>query len=331
MRPVLAIALVLAVAACRRAPEADTSASPTSFEWKQVSPDGKLELRQKREASGCDVQVVPRPGEKPLWTSRICLPAPSGLFFLSPAGDKLLVLDLFPADAQGQDWSKVTLASLWTRGVVSRQYTGAELLAGDRVKDMRAVLSWLRGDTFDDVRAGARAVAGGAQVSLDLVDGRTILLGFEGAAVPAPPALSAKPVVPPARDTPAPAAEPPPPVELKTPATNVAVEPEAAGGIYRWEDEQGGLHFGPASDIPARLRKRAVPVTGSVGVVKLEKVQGGQAAPPAGANAPSGAPASGAGTAPAGAQPGATPAPAAGTAAPAAGTPPPAANPPPKS
>ncbi len=98
MRPALAIALVLAAAACKKAPAPDASASLTSFEWKQVSPDGKFEIQQRREASGCSVQVVSRPGDKPLWVSRLCLPAPSGLFFLSPGGDKLLVLDLFPAD-----------------------------------------------------------------------------------------------------------------------------------------------------------------------------------------------------------------------------------------
>jgi hypothetical protein len=326
MRTALALALVLATAACRKATEVD-GPSPTSFEWSQTSPDGKFELRQKREATGCQVQAVVRPGEKPLWTSRICLPAPSGLFFLNSTGEKLLVLDLFPSGAQTPDWSKVTLAALWTRGAVSRQYTGAELLAADRATDMRSVLSWLKGDAYDEVRTSARMAGNGTQVSVDLVDGRTILLGFEGAAAPLPPALSVRPVAradePVRRPEPAGAeadAVPTPP-----PAQADAALAADEAGLYRWEDEQGDLHFSQGAQIPAKYRKRAVPVHATVGVMEMatgaKPPQAGQPGQPPGAPGAPGA--SGQPGQPG--QPGTQPAPGAKPAgAPAAGTPPPA-------
>lgn len=315
MRPVLAIALTLALApvGCKKGPAAGAAgaaASPTTFEWSQASPDGRFELRQRREASGCSVQAVERGDGKQLWSSRTCLPAPSGLFFLSPAADRLLVLDLFPvAEGHSQDWSKVKLAALWTAGAVSRQYTGAELLSRDRISDMRSALSWVRGESYDEVRAAARTVAGGTQVSVDLADGRTILLGFDGAALPTPPARSPRTV---AALPPEPEPVAPPPAETTRPtppaAGEVAIDMESDARMFRWEDERGELHFAPGADVPARYRKRAVPVGGNVGVVSLEKV--GAAPAPAPAPAPaSGSPAGGApeAAAPAGSPPPAVP------------------------
>jgi hypothetical protein len=300
MRPALALALVLAAAGCKKAPDADTATSPTSFEWSQVSPDGKYEIRQRREPTGCNVDVVSRPGSKVLWSSRNCLPAPSGLVFLSPSADKLLVLDPYPP-APSADWSKVTLASLWTRGQVSRQYTGAEVLAGERVRDMHAALSWLKGDTYDELKASARLAGNGSQVSVDLVDGRTILLGFEGAALPAPPALVPKATAAATEPAPAaPAAQPaaePEEATVRTRPAQPAGEGVAADeqGLYRWEDEQGELHFGVGAQVPARYRKRAVPVNATVGVVPMDF-----AGPSGGAQAPGGAAPAAEGVPPAG-------------------------------
>jgi hypothetical protein len=71
-------------------------------------------------------------------------------------------------------------------------------------------------------------------------------------------------------------------------------------GLYRWVDDSGALHFGSGSQVPPRLRRRAVPVSASVGVVPVDPAPPDAAAPAA---SPAAAPA----TAP-GAQPAATPA-----------------------
>lgn len=309
MRTALAVALALAVIGCKKPPEAEGPA-PSDFEWAHTSLDGKFEIHQKRDGSACTVQVVSLTDRRALWTWQSCLAAPSGLVFLSPGADKALVLELFPSGggAQTPDWSKVPLASLWTGGVGSpRQYTGAELLAGNRVRDMRSVLSWLKGETYDEIKASARLTANGANVTADLVDGRTVVFGFDGAALPAPPAGT--PAVAAAAAEPPPA--PPPAVKPRTAEpeeTSIHPRPAAATadavgrdeqGLYRWEDAQGGLHFSVGSQIPPQFRKRAVPVSAKVGVVPMDFPKGspakegqkeGQPPAPAGQPAPEGKP-----------------------------------------
>jgi hypothetical protein len=311
-RAIAAAAAMLAAAGCRKEPEPPTPVA-TVYEWAQQSPDNRFELRQRRDQAGCRVEAVVKPDDRVLWTSQTCLPAPSGLAFLSPNGERLLVLDLFPSSqvAQGPDWSHVPLVSCWSRGAVVREYTGSELLSAARVTDMRKVLSWVRGDTFEQAHAAARSSPDGSQVTIDLVDGRSLTLGFEGEALPAPPAAAA----PPAPEDQAPAPAPEGTAERGARPAGPAPLDEQA--LYRWEDDQGGLHFGAGAQVPPRFRKRALPVTGSVGVMPLDRAPPAAQQPAAAKEAPA------AGAAPA---PGpASPAPGAAAPAPAAPPPPPAA------
>jgi len=321
MRRALAAAAVLAAVGCKQEPVAP---APTPVaEWVEQSPDGRFEVRQRREAGGCQVQAVAKSGdgEKTLWASQLCLPTASGLVFLSPNGERLLVLDLFPASqaAQSPDWSHIPLISLWGRGAVIREYTGAEVLLPARVTDMRKVLSWVRGDTFDDARRAVRPATDGSEVAIDLVDGRTLSVGFEGDPLPTPAAEPARPTRGAAASDSAPlparaAAETAPP-KAKTPDPIAADE----RGLYRWEDDEGELHFGAGSQIPAKYLKRARLVDASVGIVPMDSPLPVAAPPPP----PPGAPGV------AGAAPGAPAAPSVSPPRPAgnpAGTAPPAAN-----
>jgi hypothetical protein len=289
MRRALAVAAALAVVGCKE--EAPPVPAGTVVEWAQQSPDGRFEVRQRREGSGCRVQAVVKSadGERTLWSTQTCLPTPSALTFLSPNGDKLLVLDLFPSAqaAQTSDWSQVPLVSLWVRGAVIRQYTGAEILPAEQITHMTKVLSWVRGDTLEEARKSARASTDGERVTVDLIGGQTLTLDFEGNPLPAP----VGPVARPAREEPVAAAAVATPQKEPTAAVDAAVDvpalprreekqPGAAAktdamaadeqGLYRWEDEQGGLHFGVGSQVPARFRKRARPVDADVGVVPLD-------------------------------------------------------------
>ena len=327
MRRAIAAA-VIAVAACRKEPEPPTATATTVYEWAQQSPDKRFELRQRRDAGGCRVEAVVKPGDQVLWTSQTCLPAQSGIVFLSPNGERLLVLDLFPSTqvAQGPDWSHLPLISCWSRGAVVREYTGSEILSAARVADMRRVLSWVRGDTFEQVHGAAHASADGSQVTVELVDGRTLTLGFEGEPLGAPPADAAPNARPAARAEDERAHEPTRSSESVQPGMHAAAgrpadsAPLDEQALYRWEDDQGELHFGAGSQVPPRLRKRARPVSASVGVMPLDRTAPVQPPQPVQAQSgrPAGAPstaAAPAASAPTGTTPEAAPNPAGATSA----------------
>ncbi len=324
MRRVIAAAAVIAAAGCRKEPEPPPAPVATVYEWAQHSPDKRFELRQRRDQAGCRVEAAVKPDDRILWTSQTCLPAPSGLAFLSPNGEQLLVLDLFPSSqvAQGPDWSHVPIVSVWSRGAVVRQYTGSEILSAAQVTDMKRVLSWVRGDTFEHAQAAARASPDGSQVTIALVDGRSLTLGFGGEALPAPPAAATAPA--PAAEDLQQAPEAAPREQAARPSGPAPLDEQA---LYRWEDDQGELHFGVGAQVPPRHRKRARPVSGSVGVMPLDRPP--PAPPqPAGKEAPPpvpGEPAA-AGTPPAPA-PAANPAPGSAAPAPAAPSPNPNPNP----
>lgn len=309
----MALALAIAVSAvgCKKEPAMPAASGALSFEWSQRSPDGKVEIRQRRQSNGttssCLVQAISLPGGNVLWSGSTCIPAPSGLVFFAKGNDKLLVLDLFPsAVVQSPDWSKVSLVQLWNKGAVAHEYRGAEILAADRAADMRRSFSWLRGETYDEVRGSARAVGDGTQVSMDLADGRTITLGFDGAALPTPPSVSPRARAPEvaAAPEPVPAALPPrdePPPAAPAPAAQADGLFES--GLYRWEDDSGALHFGRGAQVPSKYQKRARLVQGQVGIVPMEAPpapndpakpgaanQAGQPTSQATAPSPSGAP-----------------------------------------
>jgi hypothetical protein len=300
MRRALAAVAVLAAVGCKQEPARDMATA--LVDWVQQSPDGRFELRQQRdqERVSCRVQTVVKSGdgERSLWTSQTCLPT-SGLAFLSPNGEKVLVLDLYPSGQPSPDWSRLPLISLWERGAVVHQYTGGEILGPVQSASSGRSLSWVRGETYDQNRAAARASPDGARVSIALTDGRTLMLGFDGGPLPAPPPPAAEP----ARAVEEPVArqpEPPPPPKLEeAPASGRAPEPLAAydSTLYRWEDEAGEVHFGTGSQIPDKFRKKARPVSGSVGVIPAEKIESlpspGGAQPSPGAPGAPGAPAEG--------------------------------------
>jgi len=278
IKAALALAIVISAAACKSEKDPDAASGTMSFDWSQRSTDGKVELRQRRESRGsestCRVQALTVPGAKVIWSGSTCLPVPSGLVFVAKGGEKLVVLDLFPAaGVQSPNWSQVSLAQLWNRGKLEREYKGADILAADRAADMRRSYSWLRGETDEEVRESARAVADGTQISMDLSDGRTITLGFDGAALPTPPSVS--PVARPAEVAVAPEPQP-----AALPAREEPPRPaQQPGGLidaelYRWQDETGATHFATGAQVPLRYAKVARPVQGQVGIVPMDAPEG---------------------------------------------------------
>jgi hypothetical protein len=276
MRTALALVIAISAAGCKGDKDNRSAGGAMSFDWSQRSASGTVEIRQRRDStpSGtdvCRVQALAVPGEKALWSGTTCIPVPSALVFISRDGEKLLVLDLFPsAGVQARDWSKVSLVQLWNKGDIERHYRGAEVLAADRAADMRMSFSWLRGETYDEVRASARAVAGGTQVSVDLADGRTITLGFDAAALPTPPSVSpvARPVE--VAVAPEPAHTLPAVEDSAASAASAKQDGLIDGAIYRWVDDGGEVHFTTGSVVPAKYVRRAQPIHGSVDVVSMD-------------------------------------------------------------
>lgn len=284
MRTALALVIAISATACKVDPDTRTSSGTMSFDWSQRSASGTVEIRQRRDSNGrgadvCRVQALSLPGEKVIWSGTSCIPVPSALVFISRDGEKLLVLDLFPAaGVQSRDWSRVSLVQLWKQGDVERHYKGAEILAADRAADMRMSFSWLRGGSYEEVRASARAVAGGTQVSVDLADGRTITLGFDGADLPTPPSVSRAARQAEVAVTPEPARTLPTFEEEPRPsATPARQEGLLDGAIYRWEDDAGEVHFTTGSAVPVKYARRAKPVQGTVGVIPMDSPE---SAPP---------------------------------------------------
>jgi len=307
---------------------------PPRVEWTLTSSDGRFVVEQRREGTSCRVDARIRPDRR-LWSSRTCVP-PDAVAFLSPDGRRMLVLDAFPARHDG-GWSRVAVASLWVDGAVLREYHGADLLGLEAAADTRGQRSWMRGETAEAVRGAAHASPEGDTVQLELADGRTVGLGFDGGPTPvAPPVkLAAVASVTPAAEAappPPPTADPPrvervtsaskptraasrpklgakrghraaPPARASGSLVEPAPPPHQGGapealafdevGLYRWEDESGALHFGSGSQVPPRLRRRAVPVNSTVGVIPLDRPPAAPAAPAREGAAPPGAAAPG--------------------------------------
>jgi hypothetical protein len=317
-RSVLAAALVAATS-CLSDP-LPPPRPPATVDWSLTSTDGRFQVEQRREGSSCRVEAHVLPN-RPLWTSRTCVPA-DALAFLSPDGRRMLLVDAFPSRQDG-DWSSVSLVSLWADGAVLREHSGATLLGAGAAADPSARLSWLRGSSAEAVRGAARAAAAGDSVQLDLADGRTVALRFDGALLAAPPrapvaaALSGARAPRPAAEDPRVAAGAGPPGGRDDRATHAAEPPPLAPprgedaavqsrlvfdevGLYRWEDENGALHFGSGSQIPPRLRRRAVPVSTSVGVMPVDRPLPPPAGAPSARSAAQGGPAAADAPAPAG-------------------------------
>ena len=292
-RPIWATALA-ATLACGSDPIPPPRPAPT-LEWSLTSSDGRFQVQQSRTDSSCRVEARVLPDRR-LWTSRSCVP-PGAAVFLSPDGRRMLVLEVDPPAPGSSD---TILVALWADGAVLREYRARDVMG--REGTPRA---WLRQPTGEAVRAAARSSPDGETIQLELADGRTIGLGFDGGALrlapregaapravvattPAPDLAAEEPSPsgapghhpPPANATgrhrrersamPAAAEPPPPQAEPHGGAQDALAADEV--GLYRWEDDSGALHFGSGSQVPPRFRHRAVRVSASVGVMPVDRV-----------------------------------------------------------
>jgi hypothetical protein len=272
MRRVLAFMLV--VAGCSGGPaaapgpaEAPTAAPPPAppaavapaaplddpHAWTARSADGQAVLTQASAGAGC--RLTATLGGAPTWQADGCVASRGDLVFVSPDADLYLVLFPVP-EHHGADWSASEVATLYRRGEAARHYVGDELVAAERIGDLRAEFSWLRG-----VRPGEgappRYAPDGKAVVLEVADGATLTLGFRGEGVPG---RARKPTPPPARE----------------PVTAAVEQGEPDGAsLWSWEDAQGQVHYQRWYELSPEARRRARPVNASVGSMRMEKSVGG--------------------------------------------------------
>jgi hypothetical protein len=245
----LAVAL-LAAMACRAPPPERTAApSPPQVEqpaWTARSHDRSIEARQAGQAGACTLTVA-GPG-RPGWSAAVCAATGADRVFVSPDGERLLVVTPLP-EHQGPDWTEAVVVTLLQRGIAARRVAAGELLGPALAADLSRHYSWLRGlELGSDPDAGARYAPGGAAVELETVAGRVFTVAFDGAGLPPPPTAEA--LASAARER----------LDLER-----ATRDAADRRLYRWEDAEGAVHFGRIARIPQSLRARAVPVEGEDG------------------------------------------------------------------
>jgi hypothetical protein len=196
----LPLALLLCACASRPAPPpaAPPTPAPKAEEgpppglehlfWTSYGQDGAVLLQIKQTArsrNSCHVSV--QRGGSELWTSERCLSTRGQMRFLSPDGERLLVLTREP-EVNGPA-SDVELGILYARDVLVRRYTVGEVLgstSGSRIE--AGMLHWLHNELPRDIPGGVRVT---------LADGRGEFLFFDGGGVPnsaVPQRMQAQPV-----------------------------------------------------------------------------------------------------------------------------------------
>jgi hypothetical protein len=243
--PTRSLALVVLAAlgaGCRAQAERELAElpPPPAPAWIATSLNRTIEARQAGAGAPCALEVRAR-GQL-AWRAEACAAASGDRVFVSPDGERLLVVAPLPEHA-GPDWSQAVVLTLWQRAAVTRRVSAGELL-GARAEDMSRSYSWLRGvELGADPGAGARYAAGGAAVEIDTVAGRTFTVGFDGSGLP--PAASTEAL---AR------------ADRERRDRQQAARDAADTRVYRWEDADGAVRFGSIAHVPAAYRARALPV-----------------------------------------------------------------------
>lgn len=223
-------------------PAAPAVAPASPREWTAEAAGGRVVVHQVAAGAGC--RLTATEGDVLRWSADVCAATRDDLCFVSPDGERLLVLHPLPEGTAGKDWSKATVAEILARGKVERTLAGIDLVARSFISEMSRDYSWVKG-VGSGPGVAPRYAEGGAAVVIDVVDGATLTLGFDGSGIPGR-ARAGK--------------------GDELPALVEGYSPEAdESTLWRWEDAEGGLHFSHWNQIPARFRRKAVPVTADVG------------------------------------------------------------------
>ncbi|WNG15407.1 hypothetical protein [Cystobacter fuscus] len=216
--------------------------------WTALSADGRAEVRQTRALGGKDSRcttssTVSTPFERTevMWKWDTCVATREQLKFVSPDGQRLIVLDSLPG-LVGQDWRGLELVTLYEQGLrLKFLRAGTAVSAPEVRREPFSSLAWVKG-TVGLPGTPPKYTDDGRAIEFETVDGKTFRLGFDGAGFPRP-AEEARAFV-------------------------------AEEGLYRYVDERGTTRVvNSVDDIPERYRSRAARVRGEVTVKPASKPQ----------------------------------------------------------
>jgi hypothetical protein len=269
MTKLWALAL-LAVVSCRKpvpaaepapaaAPEVAAVPVPPGLEllfWSTVAEAGGplVQLRQTATARDrCHAEVTV--GGEPRWSVEACVGTRLQLRFLSPDGERALVLEPAPEATDQQRLELTSLGRLWRHGAAAIDLTPDALrLRSGAFRVEAGVVRWLG-------ERDQRVTAQGVEVQL--ADGSLRLLRFDGADLAAPP--------------------PPPKPQQAT------LRPQAACNPCSYTDEEGVYHMVEnAEQIPEKFRAQGSQVRAIENRADAMPAPSAMAPPLAGAFVPGG-------------------------------------------
>lgn len=158
--------------------------------WAVRSADGSAEVRQTAASRGktyrCTiVSTLSRPSDvrSVMWNWETCVATRAQLKFVSPNGQRLLVIEPFLTSSQG-DWRNQDVVALYEHGLRIKSAPAADFIREE--KSLRRIsqrLGWLKGQSdLSDV--APRYASGGTAVELETEDGQSFRLGFDGQGFP---------------------------------------------------------------------------------------------------------------------------------------------------
>jgi hypothetical protein len=159
--------------------------------WSVRSADGSAEVRQTATSHGktyrCTIVSklsMPTDVGSVMWNWETCIATRTQLKFVSPNGQRLLVLEPFLTSPEG-DWRNQEVVALYEHGLRIKSAPAADFIREEQsLRRISQSLGWVKG--LSDLSGVApRYTSNGAAVELETEDGQSFRLGFDGQGFPA--------------------------------------------------------------------------------------------------------------------------------------------------
>jgi hypothetical protein len=158
--------------------------------WSVRSANGNAEVRQTATSHGktyrCTiVSTLSQPSDvrSVMWNWETCIATRTQLKFVSPNGQRLLVLEPFLTSLEG-DWRNQEVVALYEHGLRIKSAPAADFIREEQsLRRISQSLGWLKGQA-DLSGVAPRYTSDGAAVELETEDGQSFRLGFDGRGFP---------------------------------------------------------------------------------------------------------------------------------------------------
>jgi hypothetical protein len=151
--------------------------------WSALSADGKAEVRQTAIRGGKTLRCtivstlsLPSDVRSVMWNWQTCIATRAQLKFVSPNGQRLLVVDPVLASVQG-NWRNQEVVALYEHGLRIKSTPAAAFLPDEESpRRLSPDFGWVK---------APRYTSDGSAVELETADGESFRLGFDGQGFPA--------------------------------------------------------------------------------------------------------------------------------------------------